>query len=88
MRIAAVQGFNCGDQFYSYLKDSFDVLYAEGRHTPAASVGLHCRLSGGPGACVAGAVCEIFLTSAGLGDATDRYRTALQKAAPRPECPN
>ncbi len=50
MRFAAVQGFNSGDQFYSYLKDSFDVLYAEGAHTPRMlSVGLHCRLAGRPG---------------------------------------
>ncbi|QQN67532.1 hypothetical protein JIR23_13390 [Bradyrhizobium diazoefficiens] len=29
MRFATSQGFNSGDQFFSYLKDSFDVLYAE-----------------------------------------------------------
>lgn len=50
MRFAAVQGFNSGDQFLSYLKDSFDVLYAEGQETPRMmSVGLHCRLVGRPG---------------------------------------
>ena len=50
MRFAAVQGFNSGDQFYTYLKDSFDVLYAEGEETPRMlSVGLHCRLVGRPG---------------------------------------
>ncbi|OGA04055.1 MAG: allantoinase [Betaproteobacteria bacterium RIFCSPLOWO2_02_FULL_62_17] len=50
MRFAAAQGFNAGDQFYNYLKDSFDVLYAEGRRTPRMlSVGLHCRLIGRPG---------------------------------------
>jgi putative urate catabolism protein len=47
MRFATAQGFNSGDQFFSYLKDSFDVLYAEeGR---MMSVGLHCRLVGRPG---------------------------------------
>ena len=50
MRFASPQGFNSGDQFYSYLKDTFDVLYAEGRATPRLmSVGLHCRLVGRPG---------------------------------------
>ena len=50
MRFAMPQGFNSGDQFYSYLRDAFDVLYAEGEHTPRMmSVGLHCRLVGRPG---------------------------------------
>jgi putative urate catabolism protein len=51
MRFATPQGFNSGDQFYSYLKDSFDVLYAEGKAGAAKmlSVGLHCRLIGRPG---------------------------------------
>lgn len=50
MRFAAPQGFNCGDQFYSYLKDSFDTLYAEGETAPKMmSLGLHCRLIGRPG---------------------------------------
>lgn len=50
MRFATNQGFNSGDQFFSYLKDSFDVLYAEGGHAPKMmSVGLHCRLVGRPG---------------------------------------
>ena len=49
MRFAAAQGFNSGDQFYAYLKDSFDVLHAEGATTPKMmSVGLHCRLAGRP----------------------------------------
>jgi putative urate catabolism protein len=47
MRFATAQGFNSGDQFFSYLKDSFDVLYAEGNRM--MSVGLHCRLVGRPG---------------------------------------
>ena len=50
MRFATPQGFNSGDQFLTYLKDSFDVLYAEGEKTPRMmSVGLHCRLVGRPG---------------------------------------
>jgi len=50
MRFATNQGFNSGDQFFSYLKDSFDVLYAEGETAPKMmSIGLHCRLVGRPG---------------------------------------
>jgi len=50
MRFATAQGFNSGDQFFAYLKDSFDVLYAEGATQPKMlSVGLHCRLAGRPG---------------------------------------
>jgi putative urate catabolism protein len=51
MRFATPQGFNSGDQFFSYLKDSFDVLYAEGKAgaPKMMSIGLHCRLVGRPG---------------------------------------
>ena len=51
MRFATPQGFDSGDQFFSYLKDSFDVLYAEGAagSPKMLSVGLHCRLIGRPG---------------------------------------
>ncbi len=50
MRFATNQGFNSGDQFYSYLKDSFDTLYNEGKTNPKMmSIGLHCRLIGRPG---------------------------------------
>ena len=50
MRFATPQGFNSGKQFLRYLKDSFDVLYAQGADTPRMmSVGLHCRISGRPG---------------------------------------
>lgn len=50
MRFATAQGFNSGDQFFAYLRDSFDTLYAEGAETPKMmSVGLHCRLAGKPG---------------------------------------
>ncbi|MEQ8698129.1 MAG: allantoinase PuuE [Bauldia litoralis] len=51
MRFATPQGFNSGDQFFAYLKDSFDTLYAEGEAgaPKMMSVGLHCRLAGRPG---------------------------------------
>ena len=51
MRFATPQGFNSGDQFFSYLKDTFDTLYAEGEagQPKIMNVGLHCRLIGRPG---------------------------------------
>ncbi|ARO55539.1 OHCU decarboxylase [Methylorubrum zatmanii] len=50
MRFATAQGFNTGEHFFTYLRDSFDALYAEGAATPKMlSVGLHCRLVGRPG---------------------------------------
>ncbi|NPD19594.1 allantoinase PuuE [Alterinioella nitratireducens] len=51
MRFATPQGFNSGDQFFAYLKDSFDALYAEGAAgaPKMLSIGLHCRLIGRPG---------------------------------------
>lgn len=50
MRFASPMGFAQGDDFYTYLRDSFDVLYAEGAETPRMlSVGMHCRLLGRPG---------------------------------------
>jgi putative urate catabolism protein len=49
-RFVTSQGFGSGEQFYGYLKDAFDVLYAEGATAPKMmSVGLHCRLVGRPG---------------------------------------
>lgn len=49
MRFAAPQGFNSGDQFFSYLRDCFDVLYAEGNTAPKLmNIGLHCRIIGRP----------------------------------------
>ena len=47
MRFTTPQGFNCGQQFFEYLKDSFDTLHAEGDRM--MSVGLHCRIAGRPG---------------------------------------
>jgi peptidoglycan/xylan/chitin deacetylase (PgdA/CDA1 family) len=51
MRFATPQGYNSGDQFFAYLKDSFDVLYREGGEGAAKmlNIGLHCRLVGRPG---------------------------------------
>ena len=50
MRFASPQGFNSGDQFFSYLRDAFDVLYEEGETEPKMlSIGLHCRIAGRPG---------------------------------------
>jgi allantoinase len=50
MRFATPQGFNTSEQFFTYLRDAFDVLYAEGAEAPKMmSVGMHCRLLGRPG---------------------------------------
>ncbi|HEV3209520.1 MAG TPA: allantoinase PuuE [Chthoniobacterales bacterium] len=50
MRFATAQGFNTAEHFFTYLRDSFDVLYAEGEETPRMmSIGMHCRLLGRPG---------------------------------------
>ncbi|TBV73478.1 allantoinase PuuE [Pseudoxanthomonas winnipegensis] len=54
MRFATPQGFNTATQFFDYLRDSFDVLYAEGEDAPKMlSVGMHCRLLGRPGRLIA-----------------------------------
>ncbi|MPW45471.1 allantoinase PuuE [Acinetobacter guerrae] len=50
MKFCSPGGFNSGEQFYQYLKDAFDVLYAEGENAPKMlSIGMHCRLLGRPG---------------------------------------
>jgi putative urate catabolism protein len=50
MRFVQTQGFNTGDHFFTYLRDSFDALYAEGDTQPKMmSIGMHCRLLGKPG---------------------------------------
>jgi putative urate catabolism protein len=50
MRFVTAQGFNSGEQFFTYLRDTFDMLYAEGETSPKMmSIGLHCRLVGRPG---------------------------------------
>jgi len=50
MRFTAAQGFNTGEHFFTYLRDAFDALYAEGETAPKMmSIGLHCRVVGKPG---------------------------------------
>jgi peptidoglycan/xylan/chitin deacetylase (PgdA/CDA1 family) len=50
MRFSSAQGYAHGEDFYQYLKDAFDVLYAEGAESPKMlSIGMHCRLLGRPG---------------------------------------
>lgn len=54
MRYVQAQGFNTGDHFFTYLRDSFDALYAEGDpqgldRPKMMSIGMHCRLLGKPG---------------------------------------
>ena len=50
MKFSSPGGFNSGEQFYQYLKDAFDVLYAEGETEPKMlSIGMHCRILGRPG---------------------------------------
>ncbi|MEM7079136.1 MAG: allantoinase PuuE [Pseudomonadota bacterium] len=54
MRFATAQGFHTAEQFFTYLRDTFDYLYAEGEHSPKMmSVGLHCRIAGRPGRAIA-----------------------------------
>lgn len=50
MKFGTAQGFNQGQDFFTYLRDTFDTLYREGETAPKMmSVGLHCRLVGRPG---------------------------------------
>ena len=85
MRFAIQAGFTAGDQFFNYLKDSFDVLYDEGRRgaPKMMSVGLHCRLVGRPGraAALARFLDYVAGARAGLGLPPHRYRPALARAA-------
>jgi allantoinase len=54
MRFVQAQGFNTAEHFYTYLRDSFDALYAEGEEFPKMmSIGMHCRLLGKPGRIIA-----------------------------------
>ena len=55
MRFAIQAGFTNGAQFEGYLKDSFDMLYAEGQAgaPKMLSIGLHCRIVGRPGRAMA-----------------------------------
>ena len=75
MRFATPQGFNSGDQFFAYLKDSFDVLYAEGgTHPKMLSIGLHCVF--------ARTRCLLFQPE------TQWWLVRLPAAAPRNACRN
>jgi putative urate catabolism protein len=50
MRFALPQGYSHGDEFFQYMRDAFDVLYAEGAESPSMmSIGMHCRILGRPG---------------------------------------
>jgi putative urate catabolism protein len=50
MRFINAQGFSNGEEFFTYLRDTFDYLYREGAEAPKMmSIGLHCRLAGRPG---------------------------------------
>jgi putative urate catabolism protein len=54
MKFAVMNGFDHGGGFFTYLKDAFDLLYAEGGTAPKMmSIGLHCRLAGRPGRAMA-----------------------------------
>ncbi len=58
MRFASPQGFAQAEDFFVYLRDSFDVLYVEGDPSgqdrpKMLSIGMHCRLLGRPGRIVA-----------------------------------
>jgi putative urate catabolism protein len=54
MRFINPQGFSGSEEFFAYMRDTFDMLYAEGEHAPKMmSVGLHCRLAGRPGRAIA-----------------------------------
>jgi putative urate catabolism protein len=64
MRFVMTQGFNSGDQFFTYLKDTFDILYREGiEGSPKMlSIGLHCRIAGHPGRMAALERCLDYIT--------------------------
>ena len=82
MRFAAAQGFNSGDQFYCYLKDSFDTLYAEGATAPKMlSIGLHNRLVGRPGraASLARFLDYVAEPRKGVGRDPARHRAPLDR---------
>ena len=79
MRFINPQGFASGEAFFGYLKDAFDVLYAEGGEAPKMmSVGLHCRLVGRPGRAAALArFLDYVAARAGLDCEPARHRAAL-----------
>ena len=83
MRFATPQGFNSGDQFFAYLKDSFDTLYEEGRagRPRMMNIGLHCRLVGRPGRAAALKRFVDYVQGArqGLAGAAHRHRPPLAR---------
>ena len=85
MRFATPQGFNSGDQFFAYLKDAFDTLYAEGKagRPRMMSIGLHCRLIGRPGRAAALQRFIDYVKSPrqGLARPSHRHRRTLACAA-------
>ena len=86
MRFAIQAGFTTGDQFESYLKDSFDMLYAEGEAgaPKMLSIGLHCRIIGRPGRAAAlKRALEHFMSHEGVWFAT-RAEIADHWAAEHP----
>jgi peptidoglycan/xylan/chitin deacetylase (PgdA/CDA1 family) len=77
MRFINTQGFANGDQFFAYLRDSFDFLYREGEHAPKMmSVGLHCRLAGRPGRAMG---LERFLDHIAASTASGRRRGSTSR---------
>ena len=90
MRFATPQGFNAGEQFEAYLRDSFDVLYAEGQagQPKMLSIGLHCRLIGRPGRAAAlKRALDYMLGHEGVWFAT-RLQIAEHWAATYPPAPS
>ena len=88
MRFAAMQGFNSGTQFFDYLKDAFDVLYAEGdpaglNQPKMLSIGLHCRIVGRPGraAALARFLDYVQQHEQGVDHAPHRHRRSLARDA-------
>ena len=84
MRFINAQGFGTGEDFFTYLKDAFDLLYAEGERAPKMmSVGLHCRLAGRPGTRGgSGAISRLHRRArARVGRAQARHRPALASRA-------
>ena len=80
------RAFPTARQFFSYLRDSFDFLYAEGSEAPKMmSIGLHCRLAGRPGraAGLARFLDHIAHVRQGLGRIAPRHRAALAPRASR-----
>ena len=89
MRFATPQGFNSGDQFFTYLKDTFDLLYAEGDPKgldapKMMSVGLHCRIVGPSGTRGRTRTLPRLRAAARgrVGGAARRHRAPLARDAP------